>query len=205
MITTRPRYGVERWPLMPGVWVERSSPEVWPAFKAHHYLPTHSHSAKCYIAVDADGSLLGFVSTIPQPSRFGGFWREHRLVVLPAARGRGIGVMLSEWLGEQALASGHRYMSRTRNETVAAARDRSPKWRRLKHIKPRTDTQGWERITMQRHHSHGHEFLGCPGSFRLPCRWCGRLFLSHRSHARYCDGACRVAAHRAAAVVTLSP
>jgi GNAT superfamily N-acetyltransferase len=172
---------------------------VWPAFSEHHYLHNLNPMALCYVAVDGPGHLLGFVSAIPQPSTFGGYWREHRLVVLPEARDRGIGVALSEWLGEQALASGHRYFSRTRNAVVASARDRSPQWRRTRHTESRA-TDGhrrMKRIELAGVRSWGHEYVGRCNTFSLVCGHCGRRFWAARSHAKTCSVACRVAAHRA--------
>ena len=197
MIRPRPRWNTERWVLLPGVWVERSDPSVWPAFAPHHYLHNLNGCSICYIAVDAKGDLLGFVSAIPQPSRSGGYWREHRLVVIPGHRGRGIGSALSHWLGEQSLASGHRYFSRTRNKRVAAARDASSLWRRVRHTEIRHDGHSRMRqIDIQLAHSTGHEYVGRSNTFRLRCQRCGLLFTAARRHAKHCSGACRVAAHR---------
>ena len=131
------------------------------------------------------------------PARFGGYWREHRLVVLPQWRGRGIGVALSEWLGEQTLASGSRHFSRTRNGTVAAARDHFALWRRVRHTesRERDGNRGLVHIELAGQRSIGHEYIGS-AERRASCRQCGRLFPTTRSHACYCDVACRVAAHR---------
>ena len=90
-----------------------------------------------------------------------------------------------------------RYFSRTRNGTIAAARDRSPLWRRVRHTesRERDGNRGLVHIELAGHRSTGHEYIGS-GQRRASCRQCGRLFPTARSHARYCDGACRVAAHR---------
>lgn len=179
--------------------IEPCGPEVWPIFAPYHYLPEHSRcTGNRYICVGAEGALVGFVSAIAMPARWGHLMREHRLVVLPEFRGQGIGRALSEWMGEAALASGHRYYSRTRNLTVAAARDRSPRWVRTDHTNPR-QRDGHRRLShipLVGVASVGHRYIGA-GERRNRCAQCGRWFTTRRAHARYCDVACRVAAHRA--------
>jgi L-amino acid N-acyltransferase YncA len=61
----------------------------WPEFRAEH-LAEHS-----YVALDPDGTVLGWVSASPVSDRcvYAGVV-EHSVYVLPAARGRGVGKAL---------------------------------------------------------------------------------------------------------------
>ncbi|KQX65789.1 hypothetical protein ASD06_09290 [Angustibacter sp. Root456] len=73
---------------------------------------------------------VAFDATIPFKGACGrGKWQESRLVVLPHFRGRGIGIALSEWVGEYHRSRGERMYSTTRNWQLGQVRDRSPRWR----------------------------------------------------------------------------
>jgi phosphinothricin acetyltransferase len=79
---------------------ETSAP-TWEAFDRSH-LPPHR-----FVALDADGSVLGWVATVPVSERcvYAGVV-EHSVYVHPAARGRGVGRVLLEALIASTEAAG---------------------------------------------------------------------------------------------------
>ena len=79
---------------------ETSAPS-WEAFDRSH-LPDHR-----FVALDADGKVLGWVATVPVSERcvYAGVV-EHSVYVHPAARGRGVGRVLLEALVASAEAAG---------------------------------------------------------------------------------------------------
>jgi phosphinothricin acetyltransferase len=78
-----------------------SEPPTWEAFDASR-LPDHRH-----VAVDADGTVLGWVAASPVSDRcvYAGVV-EHSVYVAEAARGRGVGRALLEALVSSADAGG---------------------------------------------------------------------------------------------------
>jgi GNAT superfamily N-acetyltransferase len=104
--------------------------EAWTLFSRHHYLSGHiNRSSRCWIAT-WNGNAVGFVSALPQPSgTIKNAWRGHRTVVLPDYQGMGIGVRISEAVGEILLSNGCRYFSKTIHPKMGAYRERSSKWR----------------------------------------------------------------------------
>lgn len=104
--------------------------QVWPIFAPHHYLTEKYAGHRAFLATLPDGTPVAFTSSISFPHaqiKYGR--REHRTVVLPDFQGLGLGVRLSEWLGEWHLQQGHRFYSRTTHPRLGAYRDSSPLWR----------------------------------------------------------------------------
>lgn len=106
------------------------SVEEWTAFRQHHYLDGNiNKGSRCWIARWGQRSV-GFVSIIAFPNgNFKNAWRGHRTVVLPDFQGLGIGVRISDAVGEILLRSGARYFSKTAHPRMGAYRDNSPLWR----------------------------------------------------------------------------
>lgn len=106
------------------------STKAWAMFSQHHYLSADIHkAAQCWIAIWG-GTVVGFASTIPFPSgSFKNAWRGHRTVVLPDFQGLGIGVRISDAIGEIYKAHGRRYFSKTGNIRLGEYRNYSKKWR----------------------------------------------------------------------------
>lgn len=103
---------------------------VWPTFAPHHYLSSKYAGHRAFLAVLADGTPVAFTSSMSFPhAKIRHGRREHRTVVLPDFQGLGLGVRLSEWLGEWHLAQEHRFYSRTTHPRMGAYRDASPLWR----------------------------------------------------------------------------
>ena len=152
-------------------------------FAAHHYKgETLNGGAEAEILrVAATGELVGFASTI---SHFGSLdkrklpdgsliadedntktRREHRMVVLPAWQGIGVGPAMSDLCGSLWAATPHedatksrnpcwRYMSTTAHPRFGQYRMGNPKWR---------DTGG----TKADGSNYSHEFVGQPYSFAV--------------------------------------
>ena len=141
--------------------------KLWPLFAPHHYLTDKYTGIKAFVAV-MDGELVGFTSYIslfgfsqPQPAR-----RGHRTVVLPDFQGMGIGMKLSEWLGERCHMDGYRYYSKTSHPRMGEYRNGSPLWRgSVKNGKARSKEEV-EYAAVKRNHnmksqaSYSHEYIG---------------------------------------------
>jgi GNAT superfamily N-acetyltransferase len=98
-------------------------------FKHHHYLSSEIlQNAETFTAF-WDESPIGFTSCVPFPhGHLRNAWREHRTVILPDYQGLGIGVRLSDWLGERCLSMGRKFYSRTSHPRMGEYRERSPLW-----------------------------------------------------------------------------
>lgn len=142
---------------------------AWASFRQHHYLDDNlNQSARCWLAL-WDGVMVGFASIVAFPNgNFSKAWREHRTVVLPDYQGLGIGVRISDAVGEIIRADGGRFFSKTANHRMGGYRDRSPAWRGTsKNRKARPDYQS-NRATKEAGHKDrhvgrvcfSHEYLG---------------------------------------------
>jgi phosphinothricin acetyltransferase len=109
MITLRPMRA-EDWPQVEAIYragiatghaTFESEPPTWEAFDASR-LPDHRH-----VAVDADGTVLGWVAASPVSDRcvYAGVV-EHSVYVHPSATGRGIGLLLLRALVESTERAG---------------------------------------------------------------------------------------------------
>ena len=98
-------------------------------------------------------------------------WRGHRTVVLPDFQGMGIGVRLSDSVGEIMLAEGKRYFSKTAHPRLGEYRNNSPKWKPTsKNMQDRKDyaLMDWEnkkfsKELMMKHidrFCYSHEYIG---------------------------------------------
>ena len=77
-----------------------------------------------------DGIPVGFTACIAMPSgTLKNAWRGHRTVVLPDYQGFGIGVRLSDWMGERCISLGRRYFSKTAHPRMGQYRDNSSLWK----------------------------------------------------------------------------
>lgn len=78
--------------------------KAWPLFRDHHYLSADLARAAriflAYITIDDEERLAGFTSYLPVIGHKG-WWREHRIVVLPDLQGMGIGNTMTELVAEQ--------------------------------------------------------------------------------------------------------
>lgn len=109
--------------------------DAWAMFSKHHYLTGEiNKSARCWIAVWND-TPVGFASSIAQPNAMRNAWREHRTVVLPDFQGMGIGVRLSDALGEIHIQTNKRFFSKTAHPRMGEYREHSDKWRPTAHNK----------------------------------------------------------------------
>ena len=110
-------------------------------FKDHHYLSGKiNKTSRCYVAVWGD-DVVGFASSITLPNGYlKNAWRGHRTVILPQYQGLGLGVRLSDAIGQIHLNQGLRYFSRTSHPRMILYRENSPLWKPTsKHKKLRTD------------------------------------------------------------------
>lgn len=106
------------------------SPEAWATFRHHHYLDSNiNRSARCWVATWG-GVLVGFASALAFPNKnLRNSWRGHRTVILPDYQGLGLGVRLSDAIGEMFVREGNRYFSKTSHPRMGEYRERSPLWK----------------------------------------------------------------------------
>jgi GNAT superfamily N-acetyltransferase len=108
--------------------ISRADPSEWRLFRHHHYLSGElNRRARCFSARVA-GRPAAFAAVLIHPDRYGGFWREHRVVCLPDFQGVGIGNALSEFVASMFVATRKRYMSITSHPGMIRHRVRSPRW-----------------------------------------------------------------------------
>merc|ERR1719253_812476 len=115
---------------------QRSVLDVWhDCFKSHHYL-TGQISCGAYhnsfiVQHRATGSKAAFHASTLLPGQ-ATFMREHRLVVLPAWQGFGIGPKLSMLMAQrwnQAMAEkGYKFNSKTAHPRLGEIRQNDPCW-----------------------------------------------------------------------------
>jgi len=110
--------------------IERCGSEWWKVFKDHHYLSEDiNKSSRCYIA-KWNNNPVGFVSILPMPSgTLKNAWREHRVVILPDYQGIGLGVRLSDAIGQVYVDDGKRYYSKTAHPRMGEYRNKSKLWK----------------------------------------------------------------------------
>jgi ABC-type ATPase involved in cell division/GNAT superfamily N-acetyltransferase len=104
--------------------------KAWRIFRGHHYLSRDLNpSAKCFIAM-IEGQPAGFCSVLPFPHATAkGIRKEHRTVVLPDFQGIGLGVRLSECVGQHYRDQGLRFRSVTSHPAMIGHRARSLLWK----------------------------------------------------------------------------
>jgi GNAT superfamily N-acetyltransferase len=110
------------------------STQAWAIFCNHHYLSTSiNKSAWCWFVI-WEGKIIGFTSAITYPSGTVKLaWREHRTVIFPDFQGLGIGVKVSDAIGEMFKQWGRRYFSKTSHTRMGEYRNQSTKWKPTTH------------------------------------------------------------------------
>lgn len=144
--------------------------KAWELFRNHHYLSGDiNKGSRCFLAVWNDVPV-GFGAVIALPSgTLKKAWRGHRTVILPDFQGMGIGVRLSDCIGEIMMSEGKRYFSKTAHPRLGEYRQSSPKWRGTAHnLVTRKDylnhNQNLFSLTLRMKHQHrlcyAHEYIG---------------------------------------------
>ena len=158
------------------------STEIWSKFSHHHYLTGDiNKSARCWLAI-WNGVPVGFSAVISFPSgtvRNG--YRGHRTVILPDFQGLGLGVRLSDAIGEIHIQEGKRFFSKTAHPRLGEYREASSKWRPTAHNKqnrhdydrlaagnhlpnPRRNTENKHSVELMDKHRdrvcYAHEYIG---------------------------------------------
>jgi hypothetical protein len=110
--------------------IEPCSKSWWNIFKHHHYLNSEINPSSEMFLATWDGIPVGFSSCIAMPSgTLKNSWRGHRTVVLPDYQGLGIGIRISNWMGERCISLGRRYFSKTAHPRMGQYRDNSSLWK----------------------------------------------------------------------------
>ena len=130
--TTTNRLTVGRGLVRPEIQLEilPCAAEAWTMFSKHHYLSASiNKSAWCWFVV-WEGTIIGFTSAISYPSGTVKLaWREHRTVILPDFQGLGIGVKVSDAVGEMFKQWGRKFYSKTSHTRMGEYRNQSSKWK----------------------------------------------------------------------------
>jgi GNAT superfamily N-acetyltransferase len=108
--------------------------EAWSIFRNHHYLSSDiNKSSRCWFAV-WEGTLVGFTAVITLPSgSLKNAWKGHRTVILPDFQGLGLGVGISDAIGEIFIKNGWRYFSKTAHVRLGEYRNSKKSWRPTTH------------------------------------------------------------------------
>ena len=150
--------------------IEPCSKSLWNIFKHHHYMTSEINIASEMFIATWEDVPIGFTSCISMPSgTLKNAWREHRTVVLPDYQGLGIGVRLSDWMGERCKYLGRRYFSKTSHPRMGQYRDNSLLWKPTSknHLK-RSDLKSsrnknyneMNRTLRVNKWSYSHEYIG---------------------------------------------
>jgi GNAT superfamily N-acetyltransferase/ABC-type thiamine transport system ATPase subunit len=124
----RPRECLQR-PQLVGT-VYAGTADAWHFFHRHHYLSGALNPAAHVVIVTIGETIVAMSAALPFPNgNLRNAWREHRTVVLPDFQGLGIGMKLSDWVGDYMIRQGRRYFSRTAHPRMGGYRDASPLWR----------------------------------------------------------------------------
>lgn len=136
--------------------------EAWAIFRNHHYLTENINKSAKYWLCLWGSNIVGFTSALSMPSgTIKNAYREHRTVVLPDYQGLGIGVRISDAIGEMHIKEGKRYFSKTTHPRMGNYRNNSPLWRPTsKNMIKRTDSKGNNRWKIREVYSYSHEYIG---------------------------------------------
>ena len=137
---------------------------AWSIFSKHHYLSANLNKSAKHWMCSWDGTPVAFTSVIAMPSgTLKNAFRGHRTVVFPDYQGLGIGVRLSDAIGQIYVSEGKRYFSKTTHPRMGAYRNASNKWKATsKNMRVRGDFGGNKNIEWEprKVFSYSHEFIG---------------------------------------------
>lgn len=136
--------------------------QAWTIFRSHHYLTGDiNRSAKHWLCTWGS-NIVGFASALSMPSgTLKNAYRGHRTVVLPDYQGLGLGVRISDSIGEMHIKEGKRYFSKTTHPRMGDYRNKSPLWRPTsKNMVKRKDYKGNNRWKIREVYSYSHEYIG---------------------------------------------
>lgn len=112
----------------------KSDMKAWEKYKRYHYLSSsilnNGEYWELYTMCENIILAIGYIVVTPLPLKDFRAKREHRLVILPEVQGMGIGVALSEFMGEHYTRNGYRYYCKTSHPKLGVYRNKHPeKWR----------------------------------------------------------------------------
>jgi len=103
--------------------------KIWGVFAKHHYLSHYHNNASTVYVAYINEQLAGFISIIHQPHpRVKNIRRIHRLVISPDFQGIGLGVILTEFIGDKYLNDGYRYTITTSAPSLINYFKKNSKW-----------------------------------------------------------------------------
>ena len=112
----------------------QSDMKTWEKYKKYHYLSSgilnNGEYWELFTMCENTPLAIGYIVITPLPLKDFRAKREHRLVILPEVQGMGIGIALSEFMGEMYTRNGYRYYCKTSHPKLGLYRDKHPeKWR----------------------------------------------------------------------------
>lgn len=139
--------------------------EVWNRFRRYHYLD-HSHrcTARAYV-VYVDDTLCGFCSVLHYPhATVSNFKRAHRFVVLPDYQGIGIGHALINYVAQDQLTAGNRFLLVTSAYGLIHMLRRDPDWECFRSGRAMSPTdRRWIHRSSRNRATTSWEYLGPVG------------------------------------------
>jgi energy-coupling factor transporter ATP-binding protein EcfA2 len=108
--------------------IHRATPRCWNIFRRTHYLSGDIHRGSKVFVGFIENQPVGLIAVIHYPHPTGGYWKEHRSVVLPDFQGIGIGNSMSDLVASAFKATGKQYRDTTAHPSHVHYRDKSPDW-----------------------------------------------------------------------------
>lgn len=112
------------------LYIMKSNRSRWNLYKSYHYLSSeilnNCEYWEVYCKCENNNMSVGYIAVSPLPLKDFKAKREHRLVILPEAQGMGIGIALSEFLGQHYVNLGYRYYCKTSHPNLGKYRNSHP-------------------------------------------------------------------------------
>lgn len=146
----------------------KNEKSLWGLFSKHHYLDKALNVASEVYTAYWDDVLVGMVAVLTLPSgTIKNAYRFHRLVVLPEFQGMGIGMNISNAIGQYYLDQGKVIYGKTAHPKVGEYRERSPLWKPSsknksirKNIASETNKESMNWTPIYDRPSYSHQFIG---------------------------------------------
>lgn len=145
----------------------KNEKSLWGLFSKHHYIDVDMNKASDVYTAYWDDTLVGMSAVLPLPSgHIKTAFREHRLVVLPEYQGLGLGMRISNAIGQLYKDEGKLFYSKTAHPKVGEYREASALWKpssKNKSVQKSTDSNSgkmktWKIITDKL--MYAHQYVG---------------------------------------------
>jgi hypothetical protein len=120
------------------LYVMKSNSKRWDFYRQYHYLSssilTNCEYWEVFTISEKTIINIAYIAISPLPLAGIPARREHRLVVIPEVQGMGIGIALSEFMGEHYTGRNYKYYCKTSHPKLGLYRNKHPeKWKATPH------------------------------------------------------------------------